>query len=86
VLVWLASALLSNMGSFAAPLVPRHHPASPHAGAGWNVLPKQAVALTASGAVLGPMLDGLHSKAGVLQYAQPIHIPLVPGVELETCW
>jgi hypothetical protein len=48
---------------------------------------KQAVALTAAGAVLGPLCDGLHSSHDVLHYASPSHIdfPLV-GLHLETCW
>lgn len=35
------------------------------------LLPRQAVALFASGAVLGPFCDGLHSQHDVLHYANP---------------
>ena len=48
---------------------------------------KQLVALAASGAVLGPLCDGQHSRFGVLHYTSPSLIT-VPGIDwdLETCW
>lgn len=49
------------------------------------LLIKQATATAASGAVLGPLCDGLHSKADVLHYVAPIHIH-VGSWQLETCW
>lgn len=48
---------------------------------------KQLFALAASGAVLGPLCDGQHSRFGVLHYTNPSLITL-PGNDwqLETCW
>lgn len=47
------------------------------------LLPRQAVALFASGAVLGPFCDGLHSQHNVLHYANPsIQLQLQLG---ESC-
>lgn len=50
-------------------------------------LTKQLIALAASGAVLGPLCDGQHSRYGVLHYTSP-SIIAVPGTDwhLETCW
>ncbi len=46
---------------------------------------KQGVAMFASGAVLGPLCDSLHSAAGVLHYARPTIRSMGP-LEIETCW
>ncbi len=41
----------------------------------------------ASGAVLGPLCDGLHSQNDVLHYTHPVVFALPQvGWELETCW
>lgn len=48
---------------------------------------KQAVALGASGFVLGPLLDGMHTSHNVLHYTDPIHLQIRSvGYDLETCW
>ena len=47
------------------------------------ILVKQSMAMFSSGAVLGPLCDGLHSSNGVLHYSSPILMPLI---NLETCW
>lgn len=62
-----------------------HRPAAAHIQE--RNITKQLVALAASGAVLGPLCDGQHSKFGVLQYTSPALIT-VPGIDwdLETCW
>ena len=48
---------------------------------------KQAIALAASGAVLGPLCDGQHSKYGVLHYVNPtmLNVPIC-NLQLATCW
>lgn len=48
-------------------------------------LVKQAIAMYAAGATLGPFCDSLHSQGDVLHYAQPTITSLGP-VPLETCW
>jgi len=52
-----------------------------------QTITKQAIALAASGAVLGPLCDGQHSKYGVLHYANPtmLNVPIC-NLQLETCW
>lgn len=52
-----------------------------------RIITKQLVALAASGAVLGPLCDGHHSRFGVLHYTSPSLIA-VPSSDwhLETCW
>jgi hypothetical protein len=55
------------------------------------LLARQAAALFAASAVLGPMCDGLHSSADVLHYTNPsvlLRLPLSWGGAwgLETCW
>lgn len=68
------------------PLSAEPVPAPAPAPLAW-ILPRQAVASFASGAVLGPLCDGLHSKAGVLAYADPLRLALpAVGFQLETCW
>lgn len=51
---------------------------------------RQAVAMAAAGAVLGPLLDGQHSSHDVLRYAHPtwqLTADLGPlHWQLETCW
>lgn len=55
-----------------------------------GLLWRQTVALAASGAVLGPLCDGLHSSHDVLHYVFPIHlsvaVPPFDAWDLETCW
>jgi hypothetical protein len=68
-----------------------HHqdqPATGHAAPGFAaLLPRQAVAMFAAGAALGPLCDGLHSQHGVLKYAHPsIHLDGPLGWSFETCW
>ena len=52
-----------------------------------QTITKQAIALAASGAVLGPLCDGQHSKYGVLHYvnATMLNVPIC-NLQLETCW
>ena len=52
-----------------------------------RLLANQAFALTAAGAVLGPLCDSLHSSHDVLHYNRPsyVDIPAV-GIHIETCW
>ncbi len=52
-----------------------------------QTITKQAIAMAASGAVLGPLCDGQHSSHGVLHYVQPafLNVPILHG-QLETCW
>ena len=52
-----------------------------------QTITKQAIALAASGAVLGPLCDGQHSKYGVLHYVNPtmLNVPIC-NLQLETCW
>eukprot|EP00879_Flechtneria_rotunda_P019077 GHRR01020029.1.p1 GENE.GHRR01020029.1~~GHRR01020029.1.p1 ORF type:complete len:315 (+),score=64.10 GHRR01020029.1:533-1477(+) len=54
------------------------------------ILGRQAVCMFASGAVLGPFCDGLHSQNDVLHYKNPsIQLNLVSGNfhwSFETCW
>ena len=46
-----------------------------------------AAAIFGSGAVLGPLCDGLHSQHGVLYYAEPVLLQMpAAGFQLETCW
>ena len=52
----------------------------------WQTITKQAIALAASGAVLGPLCDGQHSKYEVLHYTNPAVIPLPVQGQLDTCW
>jgi hypothetical protein len=44
---------------------------------------KQSIAMFSSGAVLGPMCDGMHSLNGVLAYKEPFAVPLL---NFQTCW
>lgn len=48
-------------------------------------LAKQAIAMYAAGATLGPFCDSLHSQGDVLHYTQPSITSLGP-IPLETCW
>jgi hypothetical protein len=48
-----------------------------------NVVIKQSIAMFSSGAVLGPMCDGMHSLNGVLAYKEPFAVPLL---NFQTCW
>uniref|UniRef100_A0A7S0RHV2 Uncharacterized protein n=1 Tax=Chlamydomonas leiostraca TaxID=1034604 RepID=A0A7S0RHV2_9CHLO len=57
----------------------------PQAAISSQLLGNVAIASFASGAVLGPMLDGLHSSNNVLHYANPTTITL-GAYTLETCW
>jgi hypothetical protein len=50
------------------------------------LLPRQAVAMAAAGAALGPLLDGLHSSNDVLHYHHPTVLRLGSVWQLETCW
>ncbi|KAL0017830.1 hypothetical protein WJX77_006995 [Trebouxia sp. C0004] len=52
-----------------------------------QTITKQAIALAASGAVLGPLCDGQHSKHEVLYYVNPtmLNVPIC-NLQLETCW
>eukprot|EP00878_Enallax_costatus_P023792 GHUV01025339.1.p1 GENE.GHUV01025339.1~~GHUV01025339.1.p1 ORF type:complete len:195 (+),score=32.74 GHUV01025339.1:150-734(+) len=54
------------------------------------ILPRQAIAMFASGAVLGPFCDGLHSQYDVLHYEHPsVQLQLALGPlhwSFETCW
>jgi hypothetical protein len=52
------------------------------------LLPRQAVALFAAGATLGPFCDGLHSQHNVLHYVSPtLSLQLESlGWSFETCW
>lgn len=51
------------------------------------LLMKQSIAMFASGAVLGPLCDGLHSSHNILHYNHPTVLSL-PSLHwsLETCW
>jgi hypothetical protein len=52
------------------------------------LLPRQAVALFAAGAALGPFCDGLHSQHNVLHYVNPsVSLRLLEiNCSFETCW
>jgi hypothetical protein len=54
------------------------------------ILPRQAVAMFAAGAVLGPFCDGLHSQNNVLHYAAPSIELSITYEDLhwsfESCW
>lgn len=54
------------------------------------IIPQHAVAMFASGAVLGPFCDGLHSQHDVLHYKDPsvqlqVDVGFLPW-SFETCW
>jgi hypothetical protein len=52
------------------------------------LLPRQAVALFAAGAALGPFCDGLHSQHNVLHYVNPTLSLQLESLSwsFETCW
>lgn len=52
-----------------------------------DLVVKQCLAMGAASAVLGPLLDGMHSHYGVLTYNNPIDVCFGPGhCLLETSW
>jgi hypothetical protein len=55
------------------------------AGINGTLLLDQCIAMSASGAVLGPFCDSLHSAGDVLHYTSPTIRSLGP-IPLETCW
>ncbi|KAL6752943.1 hypothetical protein V8C86DRAFT_530655 [Haematococcus lacustris] len=72
-----AKAATLNIGQLSQPIAGRTGT--------WERLPQAACAMYCAGAVLGPLLDGLHSQNDVLHYKDPVHLHL-SGFELETCW
>lgn len=52
------------------------------------LLPRQAVAMFAAGAALGPFCDGLHSQHNVLNYVNPTVSLQLDSIKwsFETCW
>jgi hypothetical protein len=52
------------------------------------ILPRQAVAMSAAGAALGPFCDGLHSQHNVLHYVNPTVSLQLESLNwsFETCW
>ena len=73
----------------ARPITTAAHSPSPpppraRLDAGWAA--RQAAAVGASSAVLGPLCDGQHSSHDVLHYADPHLLHLGPLVQLETDW
>lgn len=52
------------------------------------LLPRQAIAMFAAGAALGPFCDGLHSQHNVLHYVNPTVSLQLDSISwsFETCW
>lgn len=76
--------------SKAATTNPAAASAQQHQETNWRyLLPRQAIAMFAAGAVLGPFCDALHSQHDVLHYVHPsVSLQLDSPVHwsFETCW